>query len=160
MDARHHARLPGRCCDRGCLPPQCIAYKSLENAVITFDETRVIGKARVLAGLDHGRLDFQRHLMTHGPQPELTRDDYLQLCEAVGLRGRGGAAFPVAMKLKDLPVRGVEAVVVNGSESEPVSRKDRLLLTRSPHLVLDGAVGLAHALRAPHVLIAVHDPEA
>jgi len=51
----------------------------------------------------------------------------------------------------------VEAVVVNGSESEPVSRKDRLLLTQSPHLVLDGAVGLAHALGAPHVLIAVHD---
>jgi NADH:ubiquinone oxidoreductase subunit F (NADH-binding) len=50
--------------------------------------------------------------------------------------------------------------VVNGSESEPVSRKDRLLLTHSPHLVLDGAVGLAHALKARHVLIAVHDPAA
>ncbi|NUR99671.1 MAG: oxidoreductase, partial [Kribbellaceae bacterium] len=128
--------------------------------MITVDETRVIGEARVLAGLDHGRLDFQRHLMTHGPLPALTRDDYVQLCEAVGLRGRGGAAFPVALKLKDLPARGVEAVVVNGSESEPASRKDRLLLTQSPHLVLDGAVGLAHALRAPHVLIAVHDAAA
>ncbi|MET9268506.1 NADH-ubiquinone oxidoreductase-F iron-sulfur binding region domain-containing protein [Kribbella sp. NPDC003557] len=125
--------------------------------MITAEDTRVIGEARVLAGLDQGRLDLQRHLLTHGPQPELTRDDYVRLCEAVGLRGRGGAAFPVALKLQDLPARGVEAVVVNGSESEPVSRKDRLLLTRSPHLVLDGAVGLAHALRAPHVLIAVHD---
>lgn len=125
--------------------------------MITVEDTRVIGEARVLAGLEQGRLDLQRHLMTHGPQPQLTRDDYVRLCEAVGLRGRGGAAFPVALKLQDLPARGVEAVVVNGSESEPVSRKDRLLLTRSPHLVLDGAVGLAHALRAPHVLIAVHD---
>ncbi|WP_141858700.1 NADH-ubiquinone oxidoreductase-F iron-sulfur binding region domain-containing protein [Kribbella jejuensis] len=98
--------------------------------------------------------------MTHGPLPELSRDDYVQLCEAVGLRGRGGAAFPVALKLRDLPARGVEAVVVNGSESEPASRKDRLLLTQSPHLVLDGAVGLARALRAPHVLIAVHDAAA
>ena len=128
--------------------------------MITVDDTRVIGEARVLAGFDQGRLDLQRHLLTHGSLPVLTRDQYTKLCEAVGLRGRGGAAFPVALKLQDLPARGVEAVVVNGSESEPVSRKDRLLLTQSPHLVLDGAVGLAHALGAPHVLIAVHDARA
>jgi len=118
---------------------------------------RVIGQPRLLAGLDQGRLDRQRHLWTHGAQPGLTRENYTQLAESVGLRGRGGAAFPVALKLADLPARGIEAVVVNGSESEPISRKDRLLLTLAPHLVLDGATGLARALGAPHVLIAVHD---
>ncbi|HET6987130.1 MAG TPA: NADH-ubiquinone oxidoreductase-F iron-sulfur binding region domain-containing protein [Kribbella sp.] len=123
-------------------------------------DTRVIGQARVLAGLDQGRLDRRRHLWTHGTQPELTREDYTRLSEAVGLRGRGGAAFPVALKLADLPAKGIEAVVVNGSESEPVSRKDRLLLTLAPHLVLDGATSLARALGAPHVLIAVHDSAA
>ena len=121
---------------------------------------RVIGDPRLLAGLDQGRLDRERHLWTHGAQPDLTREDYTKLAEAVGLRGRGGAAFPVAPKLADLPAKGIEAVVVNGSESEPVSRKDRLLLTLAPHLVLDGATGLARALGAPHVLIAVHDAEA
>jgi NADH:ubiquinone oxidoreductase subunit F (NADH-binding) len=125
--------------------------------MITMQATRVIGEARVLAGLDQGRLDRQRHLWTHGEAPELTRADYTKLSEAVGLRGRGGAAFPVALKLADLPAKGIEAVVVNGSESEPISRKDRLLLTLAPHLVLDGATGLARALGAPHVLIAVHD---
>jgi NADH:ubiquinone oxidoreductase subunit F (NADH-binding) len=99
-------------------------------------------------------------LLTHDTQPDLTREAYIQLAEAVGLRGRGGAAFPVALKLADLPAKGVEAVVVNGSESEPVSRKDRLLLTLAPHLILDGATGLARALGAPHVLIAVHDAAA
>ena len=127
---------------------------------MTMQDTRVIGQARVLAGLDQGRLDRQRHLWIHGVQPDLTREDYTKLSEAVGLRGRGGAAFPVALKLADLPAKGVEAVVVNGSESEPVSRKDRLLLTLAPHLVLDGATSLAHALGAPHVLIAVHDAAA
>ncbi|MFC9690877.1 NADH-ubiquinone oxidoreductase-F iron-sulfur binding region domain-containing protein [Kribbella sp. NPDC056951] len=122
--------------------------------------TSVIGDARLLAGLDRGRLDRQTHLWTHGAQPQLTRAAYAELCEAVGLKGRGGAAFPVARKLAGLSERGIEAVVVNGSESEPVSRKDRLLLTLAPHLVLDGATGLAHALGAPHVLIAVHDAEA
>ncbi|MEU4195029.1 NADH-ubiquinone oxidoreductase-F iron-sulfur binding region domain-containing protein [Kribbella sp. NPDC026611] len=126
----------------------------------TIEATRVIGEARVLAGLDQGRLDRQRHLWIHGAPPSLTRAQYTELAEAVGLRGRGGAAFPVALKLKDLPNRGIEAIVVNGSESEPVSRKDRLLLTQSPHLVLDGAVGLAHALGAPHVLLAIHDAAA
>jgi NADH:ubiquinone oxidoreductase subunit F (NADH-binding) len=120
-------------------------------------DLRVIGEPRLLAGLDQGRADRQRHLWIHGAQPDLTRGAYTQLAEAVGLRGRGGAAFPVALKLADLPANGIEAVVVNGSESEPVSRKDRLLLTLAPHLILDGATGLARALGAPHVLIAVHD---
>ncbi len=123
-------------------------------------DLRVIGEPRLLAGLDQGRVDRQRHLWTHGAQPDLTREAYTHLAEAVGLRGRGGAAFPVALKLADLPAKGIEAVVVNGSESEPVSRKDRLLLTLAPHLILDGATGLARALGAPHVLVAVHDPAA
>ncbi|GAA3593551.1 NADH-ubiquinone oxidoreductase-F iron-sulfur binding region domain-containing protein [Kribbella ginsengisoli] len=121
---------------------------------------RAIGQPRLLAGLTTGRADLQRHQQVHGPLPELSREAYTELATAVGLRGRGGAAFPVALKLADLPARGIEAVVVNGSESEPVSRKDRLLLTMAPHLVLDGATGLARALKAPLVLIAVHDPAA
>jgi len=72
---------------------------------MTMQDTRVIGQARVLAGLDQGRLDRQRHLWTHGAQPELTREDYTRLSEAVGPRGRGGAAFPVSLKLADLPAK-------------------------------------------------------
>ena len=123
-------------------------------------QVRAIGQPRLLAGLREGRADLQRHLWTHGPRPALSREAYTELATEVGLRGRGGAAFPVALKLADLPARGIEAVVVNGSESEPVSRKDRLLLTLAPHLVLDGAIGLAEALKAPEVLVAVHDAEA
>jgi NADH:ubiquinone oxidoreductase subunit F (NADH-binding) len=126
----------------------------------TPQQVRVIGEARLLAGLDNGRADLARHLWTHGEQPQLTRDAYATLSEEAGLKGRGGAGFPVALKLADLPAKGIEAVVVNGSESEPVSRKDRLLLTLAPHLVLDGATGLAHALGAPRVVIAVHDATA
>ena len=121
---------------------------------------RSIGQPRLLAGLKEGRADLQHHLWTHGPQPELTRGAYVELAEAVGLRGRGGAGFPVALKLADLPTKGIEAVVVNGSESEPLSHKDRLLLTLAPHLVLDGATGLARAVAAKEVLIAVHDAAA
>jgi NADH:ubiquinone oxidoreductase subunit F (NADH-binding) len=49
-------------------------------------------------------------------------------------------------------------VIVNGSESEPASVKDRTLLRRAPHLVLDGALAVAAAVRARRVVVAVHDP--
>lgn len=109
--------------------------------------TRVIGPARLLGEVE-------------GPMPEVTRAAYQELVAAVGLRGRGGAGFPVSVKLADLPADGSSAVVVNGSESEPISRKDRLLMTVAPHLVLDGAIGIAKALRAPLVIVSVHDSAA
>ena len=56
--------------------------------------------------------------------------------------GRGGAAFPMAVKLRTVREglsRGADTVVVaNGEEGEPASVKDRWLLRNRPHLVLDG----------------------
>ncbi len=66
--------------------------------------------------------------------------------ERAGLTGRGGAEFPLARKMRAvlassrraLGDRGGTVVVANGTESEPISVKDRSLLTAAPHLVLDG----------------------
>lgn len=121
---------------------------------------RSIGEPRLLAGLDRtGRVGLGPHLEVHGPLAWPDRNGLHQLAEKAGLRGRGGAAFPVAAKLRSLPA-DVYAVVVNASESEPASFKDRALLTGVPHLVLDGAVATAYALGAGLVTIAVHDREA
>jgi NADH:ubiquinone oxidoreductase subunit F (NADH-binding)/ferredoxin len=75
-----------------------------------------------------------------------------------GLRGRGGAAFPVARKLRAVldsaSARGSgTAVLVNGAEGEPGSAKDEMLLCRSPYLVLSGALLVAEALGARDVVI-------
>jgi NADH:ubiquinone oxidoreductase subunit F (NADH-binding) len=119
-----------------------------------------IGPARLFAGYD-GRspVPWANHIDVHGVMKTATRSELEQACLAVGLLGRGGAAFPVARKLAALP-RRVHAVVVNGSESEPFSWKDRTLLTTVPHLVLDGAAAVADAVRARVVVVTVHDPRA
>lgn len=120
----------------------------------------VIGGARLLAGLCNGSsLDLPMHLATHGPLPGTDLDHLLHLLDAIGgLAGRGGAGFPLATKVRSLAGRpGRRRVVVNGTESEPASFKDRVLLRRAPHLVLDGALAAAGAVGARRITVAVHD---
>jgi NADH-quinone oxidoreductase subunit F len=76
--------------------------------------------------------------------------------ERSGLRGRGGAWFPVATKWRAaLAESGPRVVVANGAEDEPGSRKDRHLMAVRPHLVLDGALLAAAAVRADTVYLYV-----
>ena len=114
------------------------------------------GLPRLLAGLGSGggAMSLAEHHRVHGELPHRSAQELIEAVEHSGLRGRGGADFPTARKLRTLAgSRRVSAVVVNGSETEPASAKDRLLLTRLPHLVLDGAVLAAEAVGAPEVII-------
>ncbi len=118
---------------------------------------------RLLAGLGNGqRLDLAAHLEVHGPVTSLRtrRRAEHPLIEAIaeaGVRGRGGAGFPTASKLRAVKAAGRRPVVViNGSEGEPLSQKDTLLLLRTPHLVLDGAAAVAEALGAKEVVVYLH----
>lgn len=117
-----------------------------------------IGAPRLLAGVaDGGTLDLRAHLAAHGPLPGSDLERLLGHLDAVGsLAGRGGAGFPFAAKLRAL-ADGPRRVIVNGTESEPASRKDRVLLMRAPHLVLDGALAVAAAVGARETVVAVHD---
>ncbi len=119
-----------------------------------------IGAPRLLAGLDSCEtLDYATHLAVHGTMPHADRARLTALLESIALTGRGGAGFPFAAKLRAMPERN-GTIVVNGSESEPASLKDRTLLRRSPHIVLDGAVAVAAAVGARTVTVAVHDADA
>jgi NADH:ubiquinone oxidoreductase subunit F (NADH-binding) len=114
------------------------------------------GLPRVLLGLDPagGAMSAAQHAQMHGPLPQIDPQRLIGEIDASGLRGRGGADFPTARKLETLwRANRVSAVVVNGSETEPVSGKDRLLLGRLPHLVLDGAELAARTVGAPEVII-------
>ena len=82
----------------------------------------------------------------------------VDLVGAAGLRGRGGAGFPVGRKWRTVisntsPVMR-PTVVVNAAEGEPGCLKDREILLRDPYRVLEGALIAAHAVGADSVIIA------
>ncbi|EON30610.1 NADH:ubiquinone oxidoreductase, NADH-binding 51 kD subunit [Gordonia terrae C-6] len=85
-------------------------------------------------------------------------DDIIEMVKAAGLRGRGGAGFPVGMKWSFIP-QGDETIphylVVNADESEPGTCKDMPLMLASPHTLVEGVIIAAHAIRAHHAFIYV-----
>nr|WP_296064118.1 NADH-ubiquinone oxidoreductase-F iron-sulfur binding region domain-containing protein [uncultured Actinoplanes sp.] len=93
-----------------------------------------------------------RHRLLDGADremPDLGRDQIIGLARDAGLTGRGGAGFPMWRKLAAVVVSGRPAVVIaNGAEGEPASAKDRTLMARQPHLVLDGLQLVARACGA------------
>jgi NADH:ubiquinone oxidoreductase subunit F (NADH-binding) len=108
-------------------------------------------------------LDLAGHLAYYGglpPEQSLGVGTLTDLVGRAGVRGRGGAGFPLYRKVLAVSqaarARRVAPVVIgNGCEGEPASRKDKHLLWTAPHLVLDGLVLLARELRAPRVLLAL-----
>ncbi|MGI8921778.1 MAG: NADH-ubiquinone oxidoreductase-F iron-sulfur binding region domain-containing protein [Solirubrobacteraceae bacterium] len=116
----------------------------------------------LLQARGEGTMTLAEHLQLRG---ELATSDPHAIVEAIadaGLRGRGGAAFPTAEKMRAVianrsRVGGRPIVVVNGAEGEPVSVKDRFLLERVPHLVLDGAALVARGVGARRVIVTVPD---
>jgi len=66
------------------------------------------------------------------------------------LRGRGGAGFPAGVKWGFLPkdLSRPRVLVVNADEGEPGTFKDRLIMTRGPHLLIEGILITCFALRA------------
>ncbi len=116
------------------------------------------GNGRLLAG-PAGREDLPSHRARLGAtSPDLDRPDRIfEMISAAGLRGRGGGYFPLADKMAAARrAPGPAVVVVNATESEPASGKDRHLMLNRPHLILDGAQAVATAVGADRVILAVH----
>ena len=113
---------------------------------------------RLLVGIgERPMAQLESHLAVHGPLPELRRcrpEELIAMVEAAGLRGHGGASFPTARKMQAVASRrGPAVVVANGSEGEPASKKDRVLLRELPHLLLDGAAVATRAVGARKAII-------
>jgi NADH:ubiquinone oxidoreductase subunit F (NADH-binding) len=110
--------------------------------------------------LSCGPAGLDEHMARYGPPPAVLsrrqRDALIAEVAGAGLTGRGGAGFPTARKLAAVAAGHAPVVVANGTEGEPASAKDRVLMACSPHLVLDGAVLAAEITGAREAVIVVH----
>ncbi len=80
----------------------------------------------------------------------------VQLVKDSGLRGRGGAGFPTGLKWSFLPKDAtVSYLVCNADESEPGAFKDRELMERNPHQLIEGCLLAAYAIKARYAFIYV-----
>lgn len=105
-----------------------------------------------------GLTDHHRRV---GALPHRSATELAAMVDAAGLQGRGGAGFPTARKIAAVAAavgktRRSAVVVANCCEGDPTAAKDRVLIDRSPHLVIDGAVAAARAVQADRVVLAVH----
>jgi len=88
-------------------------------------------------------------------------DEVIETVKRSGLRGRGGAGFPTGVKWSFIPQddegNGAKAhyLVVNADESEPGTCKDVPLMMATPHVLIEGAIIAAYAIRAHRAFIYV-----
>ena len=118
------------------------------------------GNGPRLLPCDAGPAGLAGHTARYGPPPcglgRRQRQALIAEVGRAGLTGRGGAGFPTARKLAAVAAGHAPVVVANGTEGEPASAKDRVLMARSPQLVLDGAVLAAELTGAGRAVIVVH----
>ena len=91
-----------------------------------------------------GYSSLEKALKTMSPE------QVVEEVKASGLRGRGGAGFPTGMKWSFIakPAGVPRYVVCNADESEPGTFKDRYLMERIPHLLIEGMIASSFALGA------------
>ncbi len=103
---------------------------------------------KITTYLQSGGYEALRKALTMSPEQVIAE------VKASGLRGRGGAGFPTGMKWgfipKDAPVK---YLAVNTDEGEPGTFKDRLIVERDPHSILEGVIIAAYAIGARRAFV-------
>jgi len=80
---------------------------------------------------------------------QLAPEQVTEEVKSSGLRGRGGAGFPTGMKWSFVPKDNPKPkyLICNADESEPGTFKDRILIERDPHAIVEGTMIAAYAIR-------------
>ncbi|RQW00265.1 NADH oxidoreductase (quinone) subunit F [bacterium] len=105
-------------------------------------------QAKIDVAMKHGAYSMLKKAMSMKP------DEVTAIVKESGLRGHGGAGFSAGTKWGFIPKdKFPRYVCVNADESEPGTCKDRLILERDPHLLLEGALICAWAVRAERIYI-------
>ncbi len=110
---------------------------------LIFDRIDEPGLATLAVYERRGGYSALRRAMT------MPREDVLQELLDSGLRGRGGAGFAMGKKASFLPKGTMDKYLVcNADESEPGTFKDRELMQKSPHMLIEGMIIAAYAADA------------
>ncbi|MEX2196563.1 MAG: NADH-quinone oxidoreductase subunit NuoF [Thermoleophilaceae bacterium] len=85
---------------------------------------------------------------------EFEPEQLVEELESSGLRGRGGAGFSMGKKASFIPHGSMDTYLCcNADESEPGTFKDRLLMQKNPHLLIEGIITAAYAVGATKAFI-------
>jgi NADH-quinone oxidoreductase subunit F len=105
-----------------------------------YDKDEYIG----LAGYKkHGGYEVLKKALKMQPK------EIVETVKASGLRGRGGAGFPTGMKWSFLPENGEPRYLLcNADEGEPCTFKDRMMMERAPHQLIEGMIISAFAIQS------------
>jgi len=84
-----------------------------------------------------------------------TPENVIKEIKASNLRGRGGAGFPAGVKWEYIPrdTQQPKYLIANADESEPGTFKDRLILTQTPHMMLEGLIIASYAIHCHRAFI-------
>jgi NADH-quinone oxidoreductase subunit F len=114
---------------------------------------------RILLDFDGDRRDIAEY-ERHGGYQQLRKalagepGDIVAAVDSSGLRGRGGAGFPTGRKASFLPKdRKPAYLCVNADESEPGTFKDREIMLRNPHALIEGILAMSHGIGATSAFI-------
>jgi NADH-quinone oxidoreductase subunit F len=85
---------------------------------------------------------------------DMTREEVVHEIDVSGIRGRGGAGFAMGKKASFIPHGAMDKYLVcNADESEPGTFKDRELMQKSPHMLIEGMIISAYAVGANRAFI-------
>ena len=103
----------------------------------------------IITYLSHGGYQATRLALSQSP------DALIEQVKRSGLRGRGGAGFPAGVKWGFMPKSSQvqKVVVVNADEGEPGTFKDREIIERDPHQVIEGVIIAAYAVGASRAYV-------
>jgi NADH-quinone oxidoreductase subunit F len=103
---------------------------------------------KITTYLAHGGYGGMRKAFT------MTPDQIIAEVKSSGLRGRGGAGFPTGVKWGFIPKQApIKYLAVNTDEGEPGTFKDRLIVERDPHSILEGVIIAAYAVGAHRAFV-------
>ncbi len=85
---------------------------------------------------------------------EMKPEEVVEEVKKSGLRGRGGAGFPTGVKWSFVPKTDLpKYLICNADEGEPGTFKDRVIIEKDPHLLLEGIAISAYAIGAHEAFI-------